>query len=56
MIALAEEAPTVLVLEDLQRADDALLDAVEELLALATEVPLLMIVTAWSELLERRSS
>ena len=28
MIALAEESPTVLVLEDLQRADDALLDAV----------------------------
>ncbi len=54
MIALAEESPTVLVLEDLQRADDALLDAVEELLALATEVPLLMIVTAWPELLERR--
>jgi class 3 adenylate cyclase/predicted ATPase len=54
MIALAEESPTVIVLEDLQRADDALLDAVEELLALATEVPLLMIVTAWSELLERR--
>ncbi len=54
MIALAEESPTVLVLEDLQRADDALLDAVEELLALATEVPLLLIVTAWPELLERR--
>ncbi len=54
MIALAEEAPTVLVLEDLQRADDALLDAVEELLALATEVPLLVLVTAWPELLERR--
>ncbi len=43
-----------MVLEDLQRADDALLDAVEELLALATEVPLLLIVTAWPELLERR--
>ncbi len=54
MIALAEESPTVLVLEDLQRADDALLDAVEELLALATEVPLLTVVTAWPELLERR--
>jgi tetratricopeptide (TPR) repeat protein len=54
MIALAEEAPTVFVLEDLQRADDALLDAIEELLALATEVPLLLIVTAWPELLERR--
>jgi class 3 adenylate cyclase/predicted ATPase len=54
MVALAEESPTVLVLEDLQRADDALLDAVEELLALATEVPLLMVVTAWPELLERR--
>ena len=54
MIALAEEAPTVLVLEDLQRADDALLDAIDELLALASEVPLLLIVTAWPELLERR--
>ena len=55
MIALAEDAPTVLVLEDLHRADDALLDAVDELLALATEVPLLLIVTAWPELLERRT-
>jgi class 3 adenylate cyclase len=54
MIALAEDSPTVLVLEDLQRADDALLEAVEELLALATEVPLLTVVTAWPELLERR--
>ena len=54
MIALAEESPTVLIIEDLQRADDALLDAVEELLALASEVPLLLIVTAWPELLERR--
>ncbi len=54
MIALAEESPTVILIEDLQRADDALLDAVEELLALATEVPLLLIVTAWPELLERR--
>ncbi len=56
MVALAEEAPTVIVMEDLQRADDALLDAVEELLALATEVPLLLMVTAWPELLERRPS
>ncbi len=54
MVALAEDAPTVLVLEDLHRADDALLDAVDELLALATEVPLLLVVTAWPELLERR--
>jgi class 3 adenylate cyclase/tetratricopeptide (TPR) repeat protein len=54
MVALAEESPTVVVLEDLQRADEALLDAVEELLALATEVPLLLIVTSWPELLERR--
>ena len=54
MVALAEDSPTVIVLEDLQRADEALLDAVEELLALATEVPLLLIVTSWPELLERR--
>jgi class 3 adenylate cyclase/tetratricopeptide (TPR) repeat protein len=54
MVALAEESPTVIVLEDLQRADDALLDAIEELLALATEVPLLLVVTSWPELLERR--
>ncbi|MCW2548045.1 MAG: adenylyl cyclase class-3/4/guanylyl cyclase, partial [Mycobacterium sp.] len=54
MVALAEESPTVIVLEDLQRADEALLDAVEELLALATEVPLLLIVTSWPELFERR--
>jgi hypothetical protein len=54
MIASAEEIPTVIVLEDLHRAHDALLDAIDELLALAADVPLLLIVTAWPELLERR--
>jgi DNA-binding SARP family transcriptional activator len=55
---LAARRPLVLVLEDLHWADDALLDFLEELLepagGRAAAVPLLAVVTARPELLERR--
>ena len=51
---LAERRPTVLVLEDLHWADDALLDFVEYLLAWAADVQLLVVCTARPELFERR--
>jgi predicted ATPase len=52
--ALAEERPLVLVFEDLQWADDELLDFVDELADWASEVPLLILCTTRPELLERR--
>jgi class 3 adenylate cyclase/tetratricopeptide (TPR) repeat protein len=52
--ALAEDGPTVLVFEDLQWADDGLLDFVEQLVDWATGVPLLVVCTARPELLSRR--
>jgi DNA-binding SARP family transcriptional activator len=55
---LAARRPLVLVLEDLHWADDALLDFLEGLLepagGRAEPVPLLVVVTARPELLERR--
>jgi DNA-binding SARP family transcriptional activator len=55
---LAARRPLVLVLEDLHWADDALLDFLEGLLepagGRAAPVPLLVVVTARPELLERR--
>jgi len=55
---LAARRPLVLVLEDLHWADDALLDFLEELLeppsGRAAPVPLLVVVTARPELLQRR--
>jgi len=55
---LAARRPLVLVLEDLHWADDALLDFLEELLEPASgraePVPLLVVVTARPELLQRR--
>jgi class 3 adenylate cyclase/tetratricopeptide (TPR) repeat protein len=51
---LAERRPTVLVLEDLHWADDALLDFVEYLVAWAADVQLLVLCTARPELFERR--
>jgi len=50
---LAAARPLVLALEDLHRADDALLDFVESLAA-PGEGPLLVVATARPELLERR--
>jgi class 3 adenylate cyclase len=52
--ALAERRPLVLVFEDLQWADDALLDFVDELSAWIVDVPLLIVCTTRPELFERR--
>jgi class 3 adenylate cyclase/tetratricopeptide (TPR) repeat protein len=52
--ALAEQAPVVLVLEDVHWADDGLLDFIDELVDRATEVPLLVLATSRPELHERR--
>jgi class 3 adenylate cyclase len=52
--AVARRGPAVLVLEDLHHADPALLDFVQDLVEPAPEVGLLVVVTARSELLERR--
>jgi DNA-binding SARP family transcriptional activator len=53
--ALADERPLALMFEDLHWADDALLDFVDELVDRIGGVPLLVVVTARPELLERRS-
>jgi DNA-binding SARP family transcriptional activator/class 3 adenylate cyclase len=52
--ALAEHGPTVLVVEDLHWADEALLDFLDHLIDWATDVPLLVVATARPELLARR--
>jgi class 3 adenylate cyclase/tetratricopeptide (TPR) repeat protein len=52
--ALATPNPTVLVFEDLQWADDGLLDFVDELVDRVTGVPLLVVCNTRPELLERR--
>lgn len=54
--AVAGERPLALVLEDLQWADDALLDFVADLFEWLVESPVLVVCTARPELLERRSS
>jgi class 3 adenylate cyclase/tetratricopeptide (TPR) repeat protein len=53
--ALAEQGPLVLVFEDLQWADDQLLDFVEHLVDWAGGVPILLVCSARPELFERRS-
>ena len=52
--ALAEPHPLVLVFDDLQWADDGLLDFVDHLVDWASGVPLLVVATARPELLDRR--
>jgi class 3 adenylate cyclase/tetratricopeptide (TPR) repeat protein len=52
--ALAEEHPLVLVFEDVQWADDGLLDFIEHLVDWVRDVPVLILCTARLELLERR--
>ena len=52
--ALAEEHPLVLVFEDVQWADDGLLDFIEHLADWVRDVPMLILCTARLELLERR--
>ena len=51
--SLAEERPLVVVIDDLQWADDGLLDFVDGLLDLVEGVPLLVVCCARPELLER---
>ena len=51
---LAEDRPLVLVFEDIQWADDGLLDFIEHLADWMHDVPVLIICTARLELLERR--
>jgi class 3 adenylate cyclase/tetratricopeptide (TPR) repeat protein len=53
--ALADRRPLVLVFEDLQWADDELLDFVDALAERVTGVPLLVVCTTRPELFERRS-
>jgi class 3 adenylate cyclase/tetratricopeptide (TPR) repeat protein len=52
--AMAEQRPLVLVFEDVQWADDGLLDFIDHLADWATGVPLLVVCTARPELIERR--
>ncbi len=52
--ALAEEHALVLVFEDIQWADDGLLDFIEHLVDWVRDVPMLVLCTARLELLERR--
>jgi class 3 adenylate cyclase len=52
--AMADQRPLVLVFEDLQWADDGLLDFVEHLADWVRDVSLLIVCTARPELLERR--
>jgi class 3 adenylate cyclase/tetratricopeptide (TPR) repeat protein len=52
--AMAEERPAVFVFEDLQWADDGMLDFVDELVDWIPGVPLLVVASARPELLERR--
>src|SRR5437773_3671288 len=51
---LAEEHALVLVFEDIQWADDGLLDFIEHLVDWVRDVPMLILCTARLELLERR--
>jgi class 3 adenylate cyclase/tetratricopeptide (TPR) repeat protein len=52
--AMAEQRPLVLVFEDIQWADDGLLDFIEQLADWVRDVPMLIVCTARPELLERR--
>jgi predicted ATPase/class 3 adenylate cyclase len=54
--AIAARAPLVLVFEDLQWADDALLEFVDYLLEWTLACPILILCTARPELLERRTA
>jgi class 3 adenylate cyclase len=52
--ALAEQRPLVLVFEDIQWADDGLLDFIDHLADWVEGVPMLIVCTARRELLDRR--
>ena len=51
---IAERGPTVLVFEDLQWADDALLDFIQTMLEFSRDRPLFVVTLSRPELLERR--
>ena len=51
---LAEPRPLVIVFDDLQWADEGMLDFVDELVELVEDVPMLIVCCARPELLERR--
>ena len=53
---IAAQGPTVLILEDLHWADEALLDFLEFFALHVTHVPLMIVATARSELFERHPS
>jgi predicted ATPase/class 3 adenylate cyclase len=53
---VAAQGPTVLILEDLHWADEALLDFLEFFALHVTHVPLMIVATARSELFERHPS
>src|SRR5436190_656656 len=52
--AMAERRPLVLVFDDVQWADDGLLDFIDHLVDWSAGVPILVVCTARPELLERR--
>jgi class 3 adenylate cyclase len=52
--ALARRRPLVLAFEDIQWADEGMLDFIEHLIGWARDVPLLIVATARPELRERR--
>ncbi len=52
--ALAQRQPLILVIDDLQWADEALLDLLEYLMDRITDVPILFLCPARSDFLERR--
>jgi class 3 adenylate cyclase/tetratricopeptide (TPR) repeat protein len=52
--AMAEQRPLVVVFEDIQWADDGLLDFVDHLVDWSGRLPILVVCTARPELLERR--
>jgi class 3 adenylate cyclase len=52
--SVAEQGPLVLIFEDLQWADDSLLDFVDHLVEWAADVPLFVLAIARPELLARR--
>ena len=54
LLALAEDNPTVLVLEDLQWADDSFLDFLRSVAEASTHLPLMLLCTARPELVQRR--
>ncbi|WP_052890881.1 adenylate/guanylate cyclase domain-containing protein [Thermogemmatispora carboxidivorans] len=54
LAALAQQQPLILVIDDLQWADEALLDLLEHLMERLNNVPLLLLCPARPEFLERR--